>query len=135
MVNTSLNSAMRTRIVPAMAAIAMMAVPLAEARADQISSTGAAIVGGIAGLAVGAAIADSTHPRVYYPPRYEPYPYPPPYPYAQPYPVYYPQPVYRPAYAAPFSPAPGVTCYPGRGLCFKYNGNVANEWSARVFGY
>ena len=59
----------------------------------------------------------------------------PPYPYAQPYPAYYPRPVYRPAYAAPFTPAPGVVCYPDRGLCFKNNGNVANEWTGRVFGY
>ena len=134
------------KLFAALAAAITLVTSAVGARADNhISSTGAAIVGGVAGLAIGAAIADSARPHVYYPPRYQPYPqpypyaqpypqpyaYPQPYPYAQPYPAYYPRPVYRPA---PFSPAPGVTCYPGRGLCFNGNGTVANRWSARVFG-
>ena len=123
-------------IAAAAAAVTIVAAPTGVVLADNhISNTGAAVLGGIAGLAVGAAIVDSTHPHVYYPPRYQPNPYPQPYPYAQPYPAYYPRPVYRPAYAAPFAPAPGVTCYPDRGLCFKYNGKVANQWTASVFGY
>lgn len=129
--------ATRTWLLAGLAAVTLVAAPTGAVLADNhISSTGAAIVGGIAGLAVGAAIADSAHHnQAYYPPRYQPYGYPQPYPvYAQPYPAYYP-PAYRPAYARPFSPAPGVVCYPGRGLCYNdSNGTVANRWSARVFG-
>lgn len=126
----------RARLVAGATALALLALPMAEAQAkDHISSTGAAILGGIAGLAIGAAIVDSAHPHVSYAPRYQPYPYPQPYPYAQPYPAYYPRPVYRPAYAGPFSPAPGVTCYADRGLCYNGNGTVANAWTGRVFGY
>ena len=133
-----------------------MAMPFAEASAnDHVSTTGAAIVAGIAGVAVGAAIADSAnqHPD-YAPPRYqaypaaqpypypEPYPYPqpypPPYPYAQPYPQpypnYYPRPAYRHRYAAPFRPTSDVVCYPNKGLCFNDNGSVANKWTRRIFG-
>lgn len=59
-------------------------------------STGAAIAGGIVGLAVGAAIASSDRPRVVYRERY----YEPDYYYAPrayyPAPVYYPAPAYYP---------------------------------------
>lgn len=65
-------------------------------------STGAAIAGGIVGLAVGAAIAGSDHDRVVYRERYyEPEYYPGPAYY--PAPVYYPAPYYgRPYYARPY---------------------------------
>lgn len=130
--------ALPSRILAAVSALVMLAGSAGVSRADNhISSTGAAILGGVAGLAIGAAIADSAHQRpAYYPPRYQPYPPPQPYPYppryAQPYPAYYP--AYRPAYARTFSPAPGVSCNPRRGLCFNANGTVANRWTARVFG-
>lgn len=127
-----------SKLLAAVAAVMLIVTGTTGARADHISNTGAAILGGVAGLAVGAAIADSQHPHVYYPPRYQPYPYPQPYPYAapsryvQPYPAYYP--AYRPHYAVPFSPAPGVTCDPGRGLCYNANGSVAGRWTNSVFG-
>ncbi|MCA3554187.1 hypothetical protein [Aestuariivirga sp.] len=130
-------SAVPSRLIAAAAAVSLLAATAPDARADKkISNTGAAIVGGIAGLAIGAAIADSANRnRRDYQPRYQPYPPPPPYAYAQPYPVYYPQPVYRPAYARPFSPVASVVCYPDRGLCFnESNGSIANKWTARVFG-
>lgn len=132
----------RSRLLAGLMAISMMVASAAGARADNhISSTGAAILGGVAGLAIGAAIADSNNHRpVYYPPRYA-QPYPPPYAYqpayAQPYQPAYaqPYPAYYPRYARPFSPAPGVTCNPGRGLCFNdSNGTVASRWTSRVFG-
>lgn len=139
-----MQSSIRYGLVAAFAATAVLAAPLGSVQADNhISNTGAAILGGVAGLALGAAIVDSqNHRQVYYPPRYQPYPYPQPYPYARPYPYAqpypYPQPypVYYPAprYAAPFSPAPGVTCDPARGRCFNDNGTLANRWTIRVFG-
>ncbi len=141
--NSVLSRAIRMSVVPAIAAAAIVAMPLAEAQANNnISNTGAAILGGIAGLAVGAAIVDSAHQHpVYYPPRYaypaaQPYPYAQPYPaYAQPQPAYYPRPAYHPAYGAPFSPTGGVVCYPGKGICYNNNGSVAGKWTNRVFGY
>lgn len=129
--------ALPSRLVAAAAAVILLVTSAPGARADKhINSTGAAIIGGIAGLAIGAAIADSANRnRPHYPPRYHAYPPPQPYPYAQPYPAYYPQPVYRPAYARPFSPTGGVVCYPDRGLCYNdSNGSIANRWTARVFG-
>ena len=129
-----------TKLLAAMAAVMLLVTSASGARADNhISSTGAAIVGGIAGLAIGAAIADSANRNQgYNPPRYQPYPQPFP-AYAQPYPAYaqpaYYPPAYRPAYARPFNPSPDVTCYPGRGLCYNdENGTIARKWTARVFG-
>ena len=68
-----------TIILSALLAAALLAVPQQKAEA-KISSTGAAILGGVAGLAVGAAIADSRKPRtkIYY----EGYAPPPPQGYA-----------------------------------------------------
>lgn len=136
-----MTTSIRSRVLAAAATLALVATPLAQAEAgSHISNTGAAILGGIAGVAVGAAIVDNAHRNpAYYPPRYQPYPYPEPYPYAAPYPYAQPYPypaAYpRPVYAGPFSPAPGVTCYPGRALCYNDNGTLARNWTGRVFDY
>jgi hypothetical protein len=127
----------RLWLIAGVTAVTLVAAPAGAVLADDhISSTGAAILGGIAGLAVGAAIVDNAHQHpVYYPPRYPAYAAAQPYPYAQPYPAYYPRPAYRPAYRAPFSPAGGVVCYPGKSICYNNNGSVAGNWTHRVFGY
>jgi hypothetical protein len=73
----------------------------------------AAIVGGIVGLAVGAAIADSANRNR------DVYGEPPP-------------PAYRPP--APFSPAGGVICYPEQRACYNNGGAYNGNWTWRVYG-
>ncbi|MCX5578867.1 hypothetical protein [Kaistia terrae] len=74
----------------------------------------AAIIGGIAGLAVGAAIADSANRNQ------NVYGVPPP-------------PSYRPP--APFSPAGGVICYPDQRACYNNGGAYSSNWTWRVYGH
>jgi hypothetical protein len=73
----------------------------------------AAIIGGIAGLAVGAAIADSANRNVVV------YGAPPP-------------PSYNPP--APFSPAGGIICYPAQRACYNNGGAYSSNWTYRVYG-
>jgi hypothetical protein len=73
----------------------------------------AAILGGIAGLAVGAAIADSANRN------HDIYGAPPP-------------PAYRPP--APFSPAGGIICYPEQRACYNNGGAYSGNWTWRVYG-
>ncbi|MCX5493345.1 hypothetical protein OSH11_01365 [Kaistia dalseonensis] len=75
--------------------------------------TGAAIAAGILGLAVGAAVADSARPRD-------------PGVYGAPATTYYGPP-------PPFSPTPGVSCYPARRQCYMPNGLLDWTWTDRVF--
>jgi len=104
------------------AAALLLAIIHQPAEAKGISPTGAAIVGGLAGVAVGAAIADAAKPPR---PKYYYNGYAPP---------------YRPGYYDPyfnqaFSPTAGVVCYPAQRLCYHNNGSVANKWTRRVYGY
>jgi len=73
----------------------------------------AAILGGIAGLAVGAAIADSANRN------HDVYGAPPPA-------------AYRPP--APFSPAGGIICYPEQRACYNNGGAYSGNWTWRVYG-
>jgi hypothetical protein len=92
-----------------------------SAQAGGISPGGAAIVGGVAGLAVGAAIADSARPkRPYYYNGYAP-PYPP----GQ----------YDPYWNSAFRPDPNITCYPAQRLCYNRYGAISDKWTRRVYGY
>ncbi len=80
-----------------------------------------AIIGGIVGVAVGAALSRKHQHdnRVYYP-NYQPY---------------YPPGGYDPYFAGSFSPSPDVVCYRAQRVCYNANGSVANKWSRRVFGF
>jgi hypothetical protein len=106
--------------VAAAAAVSLTLAPAAEAK--NIGPTGAAIVGGVAGLAIGAAIADANRNKRknYYYNGYVP-PYQPG--------------GYDPYFARAFSPSNDVTCYPAQRLCYNDNGSVAKHWTRRVFGY
>lgn len=82
-------------------------------------ATGAAIAGGIVGLAVGTALSKSD--------RYEPDVYVPGY-----------QPLYPPggypyAWQQSFSPKPGVNCYPVQRACYDMGGAYNPKWTARTF--
>jgi hypothetical protein len=104
----------------AAAALLVAAQPAAEAKT--MGPTAAAIVGGVAGLAVGAAIADSANhnKKKYYYNGYAP-PYGPG--------------TYDPYFNQAFSPTAGVVCYPAQRLCYNNNGSVANHWTRNVYGY
>ena len=99
---------------------AVAAQPAAEAKT--MGPTAAAIVGGVAGLAVGAAIADSANQKKkkYYYNGYAP-PYGPG--------------TYDPYFNQAFSPTAGVVCYPAQRLCYNNNGSDANHWTRNVYGY
>ncbi|WP_421694121.1 hypothetical protein [Aestuariivirga sp.] len=106
----------------ALAAAGMLAGPQQQAEAKTMGPTAAAIVGGVAGLAVGAAIADANKPRtkkVYYPG------YVPPYAPGQ----------YDPYFNQAFSPTTGIVCYPAQRACYNNNGSVNGVWSRKVYGY
>lgn len=112
----------RKLLLTSLAAAAMVAGMQQGAQAGGISPGGAAIVGGVAGLAIGAAIADANRPK------------PPPY--------YYPgyAPPYRPGQYDPywnqsFRPDPNVTCYPAQRICYNRYGGVADKWTRRIYGY
>jgi len=104
----------------AAAALLMAAEPAAQAKS--IGPTGAAIVGGVAGLAVGAAIADSANrnKKKYYYNGYQ-QPYAP----GQ----------YDPYFNQAYSPVAGVVCYPAQRLCYNNGGSVNGTWTRRAFGY
>ena len=106
-----------TIILSALLAAALLAVLQQKAEA-KISSTGAAILGGVAGLAVGAAIADSRKPRtkIYYE-------------------GYAPPPHYDPYFNQAFSPTAGIVCYPAQRLCYNNGGSISGKWTRNVYGY
>jgi hypothetical protein len=104
----------------AAAALLMGGQPAAEAKT--MGPTAAAIVGGVAGLAVGAAIADASRPKkkkIYY------NGYQPPYAPGQ----------YDPYFNQAYSPVAGVVCYPAQRLCYNNGGSVNGTWTRRAFGY
>lgn len=94
-------------VVATVAALATQTVP------SSAHGNGAAIAAGIIGLALGAAVADSAHPR-----DTVIYGGPPPASYGPP---------------PPFSPSAGVTCYPARSQCYMPNGLLDWSWTDRVF--
>jgi hypothetical protein len=106
-------------LLAALAATAMLVAfqPKAEAK---ISTGGAAILGGVAGLAVGAAIADSQRNKKIYYQGYNP-PYPPG--------------GYGPYFNQAFSPTAGVVCYPAQRLCYNNAGSISGKWTRNVYGY
>lgn len=109
-------------LVCALTAGSMLAGFQQQAEAKTMGPTAAAIVGGVAGLAVGAAIADANKPRtkkVYYPG------YVPPYAPGQ----------YDPYFNQAFSPTTGIVCYPAQRTCYNNNGSVSGGWSRKVYGY
>ncbi len=95
------------------------ALVLADTRPAPAGAAGAAIAGGIVGLAVGAALSRSQrHDTVIYVPGYQP-PYPPGgYPYA---------------WGKSFSPRPGVICYQIQRACYDVGGAYNPKWTARTF--
>jgi hypothetical protein len=109
------------RILLNVSVIAAMSSALlfTEARPAPADSTGAAIAGGIVGLAVGAALSKKQkHTTVIYAPGYQP-PYPPG--------------TYPNAWAQFFSPKPGVTCYPIQRACYDARGAYNPKWTAITF--
>ena len=107
-------------MVAAVTAAAVLAGTQHAAQA-KINSTGAAILGGVAGLAVGAAIADSQKKKtkIYYE-GYAP-PYPPG--------------AYDPYFNQAFSPTTGIVCYPAQRLCYNNGGSISGKWTRNVYGY
>jgi hypothetical protein len=92
---------------------------LISTRPAPADSTGAAIAGGIVGLAVGAALSKKhKNTTVIYEPAYQP-PYPP---------GGYPN-----AWAQSFSPKPGVLCYPLQRACYDAGGAFNPKWTNRTF--
>ena len=85
------------------------------------SAVGAAIVGGIAGVAIGAALSDQHKhkTKVYY------NGYAPPYGAGG----------YDPYFNRAFSPGGDVVCYPAQAMCYNNNGSVARNWTRRIYGY
>lgn len=107
-----MNSTIRNLAAVALLAPALLMAQSAPGEAKNGKNT-AAILGGIAGLAVGAAIADSANRNnnVYGAP---------------------PPPSYRPP--APFSPSGGVICYPEQRACYNNGGAYNGNWTWRVYG-
>jgi hypothetical protein len=86
-----------------------------EARTVRADSTGAAIAGGVVGLAVGAALSKKhKHSKVIIVPEYRP-PYPP---------GGYPN-----AFAQSYSPIPGIICYPVQRACYDAGGAFNPKWT------
>lgn len=107
-----MNITLRKFAVVALLAPALLMAQSAPSQAKN-GQNAAAIIGGIAGLAVGAAIADSANRNR------DVYGAPPP-------------PSYRPP--APFSPAGGVICYPDQRACYNNGGAYSGKWTWRVYG-
>ncbi|WP_035831180.1 hypothetical protein [Kaistia adipata] len=107
---------MRIRISQLIAA-ALVAPALLVAQAGpgeaKDGKNAAAIIGGLAGIAVGAAIADSANRNR------DIYGAPPP-------------PSYNPP--APFSPSGGIICYPAQRACYNNGGAYNSNWTWRVYG-
>ncbi len=110
-----------TLAVAGLAAAAMLIAPH-NAEAKNSNAAAAAIIGGIAGLAVGAAIADANRhkPKRYY---YDGYQSP------------YGLGGYDPYFNRVYRPTSSVTCYPAQRLCYNNKGSIANHWTRRVYGY
>ena len=109
-------------ILAGSASVALLLAAQPTAQAKTIGPTGAAIVGGVAGVAVGAAIADAAKPKkkkIAYP-NYQP-PYQPG--------------GYNPYFNQAYSPEAGVVCYPAQRLCYNNGGAVNGTWTRRAFGY
>jgi surface antigen len=102
------------------AAVAMLGVAPEPSRASD-KHVKEAIIGGVVGVAIGAALSRK-HQRnsVIYYPGYKPY---------------YAPSGYDAYFAQSFSPSAGVMCYTAQRVCYNENGSVANKWSRRVFGY
>lgn len=105
--------------------LALALVPAVLALTTPVSAhddaVGAAIAGGIIGLAAGAALSSHHHhDKVIYYPGYAP-PYPPG--------------GYGPYYRQSFSPTPGIICYPAQRSCYRADGSFAPAWTSRTFGY
>lgn len=111
----------RKLLLSSLVAGAMLAGMQTGAEA-KMGPTGAAIVGGVAGLAVGAAIADAARPK---PKPYYYNGYAPPYRPGQ----------YDPYWNQAFRPDPNVTCYPAQRICYNRYGGIADKWTRRVYGY
>ena len=111
---------MKAKIIVAAALLLVSLYQPAEAKG--IGPTGAAIVGGLAGVAVGAAIADAARPAR---PKYYYDGYAPPYRPGN----------YDPYFNQAFSPSAGVVCYPAQRMCYDNNGTVSHKWTRRVYGY
>ena len=108
---------MRSGKVVAMLVVAAVAMSAAPAFAKNGQNT-AAIIGGLAGLAIGAAAVSAASSDYQHQNQYVPPPPPPPPP---------------PRYKAPFSPAAGVVCYPKQRSCFNDDGDFLPTWTSRVF--
>ena len=112
----------RSKFILAGLASAALLLAAQPAEAKTMGPTAAAIVGGVAGVAVGAAIADAARPKqkkiVY--PGYQP-PYAPG--------------RYDPYFNQAYSPEGGVVCYPAQRLCYNNGGSVNGTWTRRAFGY
>ena len=109
-------------LLAGLAAAAMLASAQHQAEAKQMGPTAAAIVGGVAGVAVGAAIADAAKPKkkkIYYEG------YAPPYELGR----------YDPYFNQAFSPTTGIVCYPAQRLCYSNAGAVSGTWTRKVYGY
>lgn len=108
------------KLIPAAAAAALV-LAAQPVQAKTMGPTAAAIVGGVAGVAVGAAIADAAKPRkkkiVYegYQPPYQP---------GQ----------YDPYFNQAYSPVAGVVCYPAQRACYNNGGTLNGTWTRRAFG-
>jgi hypothetical protein len=109
----SMTFRIRHALAAALLATALLMAHAAPSEAKD-GRNAAAIIGGIAGLAVGAAIADSANrnPNVYGPP---------------------PPPAYNPP--PPFSPATGIICYPAQRACYNNGGAYNSNWTYRVYGH
>lgn len=119
---TSQTSNTPKRVIPFLLSIAILVTGAPITEAKTIGPTGAAIVGGVAGLAVGAAIADSYHHRkkkIYY------QAYAPPYAPG----------AYGPYFDTVLMPSPGVTCYPAQRVCYHNGGGISGKWTYRIYGY
>jgi hypothetical protein len=104
-----------------LAGLAMLVAVPAVADAKNNKHVEEVIVGGLVGLAVGAALSRKhQHNNQIYYRGYEP-PYRPD--------------AYDPYFARTFSPNSNVICYTAQRVCYNNNGSVANKWSRRVFGY
>lgn len=112
---------MKVFAVAAASALLMAGAPQAV-QAKTMGPTAAAIVGGVAGVAVGAAIADAAKPKqkkIYYDG------YAPPYRPGN----------YDPYFNQAFSPSTGIVCYPAQRLCYNNGGTVSGTWTRKVYGY